>query len=213
MSSSRQTISQLFTAMRTTVKSYSVGAIEVHQEIDGTAFFPGGAGLWRGISPKGVLPDEFPLNSIMFLGHNFDSVQGHRESCIRGIERMNTGTWHFLIRYLKAADISPQCGFYTNALVGLQPDKANGKMYATAKFYSECNRFLVRQVAIVQPQLVVALGRKAAEQLELIDTTVRVVELLHPGNLVYRKSKEREALIAVQAEKLRHAYRGFEGIP
>ena len=65
LSNSRNVIEELFAAMRASVRSYGAGAIEVKKEIDGTAFFPGGSGLWRGLEPYGKLPEEFPESPVM----------------------------------------------------------------------------------------------------------------------------------------------------
>ena len=204
--------------MRSSVRSYGAGAIEVGNQVDGTAFFPGGTGLWRGLEAYGKLPDEFPEAPIMFLGHNFDSVKGHKDSCTRGIERMNTGTWHFLIRYLAAAELDPAGGFYTNAFVGLQPKNANGTLYANEEFYQECRAFLIEQISIVRPRLIVALGQNAARELDLVIGRLPLlqsmpsIQLMHPGAILYRKSAEREVVIAQQGTKLKTAWVGLTKI-
>jgi uracil-DNA glycosylase len=204
--------------MRLSVRSYGAGAIEVSNQIDGTAFFPGGGGLWRGLEPYGKLPDEFPNSPIMFLGHNFDSVKGYRQSCSRGIERMNTGTWYFLIRYLMAAELNPANAFYTNAFVGLQPEKANGTMFANEAFYQECRTFLVEQISIVRPRLIVALGQNAARELDLVTgrlsplQLIPSIQLIHPGAIVYCKSVERDFLIEQQGTLLKAAWQSLPDV-
>src|SRR5665213_2310156 len=54
------------------------GVRRIGEPIDGTAFFPGGHGLWRGILPHGPLPEQFPHRPIMFVGHKLR--QGSRPS-------------------------------------------------------------------------------------------------------------------------------------
>jgi len=218
LASSQEVIDRLFSAMRSSVRSYGAGAIEVRNQIDGTAFFPGGGGLWRGFEPYGKLPDEFPDSPIMFLGHNFDSVRGYKQSCSRGIERMNSGTWFFLIRYLMAADLNPANAFYTNAFVGLQPEKANGPMFANEAFYQECRTFLLEQIRIVRPRLIVALGQNAARELDLVTgrlpppRLLRSIQLIHPGAIVYCKSAERDVLIARQGALLKAAWQSLTDV-
>jgi hypothetical protein len=218
LASSQEVIDRLFSAMRSSVRSYGAGAIEVHNQIDGTAFFPGGSGLWRGLEPYGKLPDEFPDSPIMFLGHNFDSVRGYQQSSNRGIERMNTGTWYFLIRYLMAADLNPANAFYTNAFVGLQPEKANGTMFANEAFYQECRTFLVEQISTVRPRLIVALGQNAARELDLVAARlpppqiVPSIQLIHPGAIVYCKSAERDFLIVQQGTLLKAAWQSLTDV-
>lgn len=49
-------------------EGYPKGVIRVPAPIAGTAFFPGGHGLWR---PDVLKPlPEFPLGGIMVLGHD-----------------------------------------------------------------------------------------------------------------------------------------------
>ncbi len=76
----------LFIKMESTVTAYGPGAVKVHRQVDGTAFFPGGIGLWRGLEPHGEAPLNFPSQPIMVLGHNFDKVAGLEASWTRGIE-------------------------------------------------------------------------------------------------------------------------------
>lgn len=198
-------VAELFVAMSNVVMSYDDGAVRVDGFIDGTAFFPGGAGLWRARQPRGPLPRAFPHRPVMILGHNFDSVRGHQASVARGIERLNSGTWKYLLAYLEAAAIPSEECFFTNALVGLQPKGANGPMRAGEAYLAECRRFLTRQIEIVEPQLIAVLGVPALEHVLAVDPAVPVVALLHPGALTYVKAVDRAAFIEREAAKLRSA--------
>jgi hypothetical protein len=53
----------------------------VDRLIEGTAFFPGGTGLWRGDRYGGPIPEFFPERPVMFLGHNFDSKKHTVKHC------------------------------------------------------------------------------------------------------------------------------------
>jgi uracil-DNA glycosylase len=118
---------------------------------------------------------------------------------------MNNGTWLFLLEYLRAAELDPLDCFFTNALVGLQPLKAEGAMYAVDAFYQECRVFLKKQINIVRPRLIVALGQKAIEELNFVRTDVPSIQLMHPGALLYIKSSERGAYIVRQGTQLKIA--------
>jgi hypothetical protein len=200
-------ITELFAAMRSTVTDYSEGALEVTDEVDGTAFFPGGSGLWRGMMPHGLLPGRFPSSPIMILGHNFDSVKGHEKSCARGIERMDQGTWKFLLCYLDKAQICPSDCFFTNVFVALQPKRATGGLRASDDFKAECRSFLGVQVRLVKPRLLVLLGKEAQRQYSLAECNIPSVAVRHPGSLQYQKAEQREAIISQQVELLRKALR------
>jgi hypothetical protein len=76
-----QVVERLLTSMTLMVQSYHpdvrrTGAT-LSELIPGTAFFPGGAGLWRGSQPFGPMPEFFPDHPVMFVGHNFDSARAY----------------------------------------------------------------------------------------------------------------------------------------
>jgi hypothetical protein len=64
--------------------------------IGGTAFFPGGSGLWRGNEPFGQLPDLFPETAVMIVAHNFDSMRAHEKSRRQGGEAQSF-FWRILL--------------------------------------------------------------------------------------------------------------------
>ena len=156
------------------------GVQRVGAPIDGTAFFPGGHGLWRGTEPHGPLPEFFPRNPVMFVGHNFDSVRGYERSRQRGIELIRNTTWAKLLQYIAAAGLSPEECFFTNALMGLQPATSVGRLKTTELFRAECRQFLSEQVRIVRPRAIAALGPVAAQDLDRLDTGLPVIALKHP---------------------------------
>ena len=122
----------------------------VGEAIDGTGFFPGADGLWRGTEPHGPMPVWFPKDTIMFVGHNFDKVGGYERSLKRGIEVINGPTWRKLREYIACASLMPRECFFTNALMGLQPIQARGPLKTTARFRTECRNFLHEQISIVR---------------------------------------------------------------
>lgn len=156
------------------------GVQRVCEPIDGTAFFPGGHGLWRGTKPHGPLPEFFPNAPVMFVGHNFDSVRGYRRSQERGIELVRNTTWVKLLQCIAAAGLRPEECFFTNALMGLQPKASVGTLKTTERFRAECRQFLSEQVRIVRPRAIAALGPVAAQDLERLKTRVPVIALKHP---------------------------------
>lgn len=176
----------------------------VGEAIDGTAFFPGGHGLWRGTTPYGPLPDYFPEAPVMFVAHNFDKIAGYERSRKRGVEPLGAATWKNLIAYLAFADLNPDQCFFTNALMGLQPTKALGKLKTTDVFREQCRSFLAEQIAIVQPLLIVALGEVARADLAEMPAAAGAITLMHP----YRANMDR-ALPETQGRRLRVALDGL----
>jgi hypothetical protein len=172
--------------------------------IPGTAFFPGGAGLWRGSQPFGPLPEFFPDNPIMFVGHNFDSARAYAVSKERGGEAQSP-FWKNLLAYLSHAGLEPGECFFSNALMGLKPGSATGPMPSTPAYKDECQAFLHEQIRIVKPSLVVALGEKAFTCVRKLESSVRCLRLLHPSARELKPRATRQIHIARHGDLLRDA--------
>jgi uracil-DNA glycosylase family 4 len=200
-------ISNLFETMERTVKSYGPGAVKVHRRIEGTAFFPGGIGLWRGLDPYGEALFGFPTSPVMILGHNFDKVAGLEASWKRGVEKMAGATWLILRRYLQTAGVDESECFFTNVLVGLQPLKSPGKMVADDDYYEECRTFLHEQIRLIKPRLVATLGKPAKAQYLLSACDTPYVGLVHPMYpfTLGRNGDKCAEIVVAEAAKLRDA--------
>jgi hypothetical protein len=198
-------VADLFKMMESTVTAYGPGAVKVHRRVDGTAFFPGGIGLWRGLEPQGSAPSHFPRCPIMILGHNFDKVAGLDASWRRGVEVMGGATWLILRRYLETAKVDKLDCFFTNVFVGLQPDKSPGKVNAGEEYFEQCRDFLRQQIARVKPRLVATLGITAEKQYVLIRCEVPHVALVHPMYpfSLGRDGERCKEIVASEAGKLK----------
>ena len=62
--------------------SYPNGVIKIPERLDGTAFFPGGWGLWN--TQPHELPPPVPIGGSLVIGHNFDSEAGFQRSFHHG---------------------------------------------------------------------------------------------------------------------------------
>jgi len=172
--------------------------------IGGTAFFPGGSGLWRGSKSFGHLPDLFPEAPVMIIAHNFDSMRAYEKSVRRGGEAQSF-FWRILLAYLSAAAIRPDRCFFTNALMGLKPGSAVGSMPAVPGYHDQCQVFLVRQIEIVNPSIIVTLGQKAHSRVTKLRPVCPFVSLLHPSARELKPLPTRCALIDREAKGLRAA--------
>ena len=158
---SDETISLLNEAMSKTVPldSYPSRVLPMPVErIAGTAFFPGGSGLYlEDREPASVV---FPVGGVMILGHNFDSEAGFMASVARGKEKLTSGTWAPLLRVLKEADIPLAQCFFTNAFIGLCEGNDNRKYRGRddGAFRAACRVFLSAQIDFQRPRLIVTLG-------------------------------------------------------
>src|SRR5580700_4815256 len=97
---------------------YPNGVIRISKRISGTAFFPGGYGLWN-TQPDVPLP-AMPVGGVMIVGHNFDSEVGFEYSLNHPGKNLKSSTWRNLLAFLKQVEILPEWCFFTNAYVGLQ---------------------------------------------------------------------------------------------
>lgn len=202
---SQSVIQRLLDEMTTLVRSYHPATRKtgssIPELISGTAFFPGGAGLWRGDQPFGGLPAHFPEGPVMFVAHNFDSIRAHDSAKLKGGEAKSF-FWRTLLAYLENAGIDPEDGFFTNALMGLKPGSAVGDMPTVPGYEDECRRFLVRQIEIVKPSMIVALGQKAGKRVRAARPTVPSVVLLHPSARELKPLVARQKVISTQAKVL-----------
>lgn len=176
----------------------------------GTAFFPGGSGLWRGEEPFGALPEHFPERTVMFVAHNFDKNSSYQKSLTRGSEVLKDLFWVYMRAYITEAGLSESQCFFTNALMGLQPLKATAPMDTAPLFREQCRALMQKQIAIVKPRCIAILGDDATEELRNVTPTVSSDTLRHPSWLKYQKSEERPTIITEQAAKLK---RLFGGVP
>ena len=152
--------------------AYPDGWSEVRQRIRGTAFFPGGHGLW---DPKGNLP-PLPPRPIVIVGHNWGIPKHHCAAVAAGIvysedwskqERNGNATWWQLLPILRGAGVKPENCFFTNAFMGLKDDGGSnvGATFTTPDFDLRCREFLRFQLRILRPSVVVAMGHPAIRML------------------------------------------------
>jgi len=118
----------------------------------------------------------------MMLAHNFDAELLFNESVIRGIEKMDDGTWKGMHKYLKGAELPPERCFFTNVFMGLKPGrKSRGKYEGSEQHKKQCREFLKYQFKRIRPCLVVVLGTPALEQFHMVDCPYPHVSLQHPS--------------------------------
>lgn len=140
------------------VEPYPEVVIPVQKQIQHTSFFPGGIGLWRTLGSDLPL---FPVGGVMVLGQDFDSVKGYEKSLENAAENLTMPTWKNLQSLLERVNIQPETCFFTNIYIGLrQGTKNTGRFPGAAfvEFKARCSKFLLRQIAIQKPGLILTLG-------------------------------------------------------
>ena len=145
---------------------YPDGLVAVPERIRGTAFFPGGHGLWRE-TRGGSLP-HLPCGKVMVLGNNFDSECRYRKS-LRAGDELSTPTWRHLLTLLQSpgVNIRPEDCFFTNAYMGLltgcSTNTGESPGAKDPEFKRRCRSLLAEQIAVQRPRLILALGRFVPE--------------------------------------------------
>jgi uracil-DNA glycosylase len=138
---------------------YPTGVLRIREPIPGTAFFPGGYGIWNPTGSRELPP--FPVGGVMILGQDFHSEAGYLASLACGAESSNQPTWRNLIALLSEVGLAPSDCFFTNAFMGLRVGDATTGPFPGAsdpEFVAHCRWFLARQLQVQQPSLVVTLG-------------------------------------------------------
>jgi hypothetical protein len=196
---SEEVVQQLLAAMHLVVTNYhptvKQTGLTLSCLIPGTAFFPGGSGLWRGLEPRGPLPDLFPEVPVMFVGHNFDSIRAFDKAFDNGGEAGGE-FWRRLLGILAGASLCPENCFFTNVLMGLKPGSATGSMPSVPGYRDQCAQFLRKQIEIVRPSAVVALGVNAERFVSRLDWPW--IRSLHPTDWHFREKTTRQQRLKTQ---------------
>jgi uracil-DNA glycosylase len=145
----------------------------------------------------------------MFVGHNFDSIEAHgRAVKVKG--EANSTFWGNLKDFLaNAGPLDPADCFFTNALMGLKPDKPDGTMPDRSGYREQCQRFLVRQIEIVAPTAIITLGGEAAVQLRRAKrlcgapSEIDFAAVMHPSTRPKDQRPSRQAWLTTQGKTIR----------
>lgn len=123
--------------------------------IAGSAFFPGGDGLWQATSD--------PRGGVMVVGKIFGCLADFEKSRDRGHEDMGMSTWKRLLVLLEGLIDLNRC-FFTNAYPGLLEGMDNDAEFLRPLWYRvRCEEFMQWQMAEVKPRLILALGPFAVD--------------------------------------------------
>lgn len=98
----------------------------------------------------------------MVLGHDFHSEVGYLASMSLGGERLSMPTWRNLLRLFEQASVPLASCFFTNFYMGLREGSgATGPFpgAGNAAFVEHCSPFLIEQIRVQRPALILTLGR------------------------------------------------------
>lgn len=166
----------------------------------GTAFYPGGCGLWCGFEHFAPAPEFFPDSPAMIVAHNYSGAAAYRKLRAKGGEG---GSWwrDRVIPLLTVAGIDYTNAFFTNALMGLRDGASTGSMNATKEFENECSLFLSEQIRIVNPSVIITFGHNAYSRLRQIVPSV--AKCPHPSAWEFNPLVTRAANINARGLELR----------
>lgn len=141
------------------VEPYPDLVTEVTTMIDITAFFPGGKGLW-----KEEESDVFP--TILILGQDFSTEKEYMRMMQNKVNDINGSTWRNLRELFKEANVSLIDCFFSNVFMGLRKTESmTGKFpgFKNEDFVSRNIEFLLFQINVIKPKLIITLGKYSAE--------------------------------------------------
>lgn len=182
-----RTVNELFRAMKRIVTTYPSGTdpdgsewgVRPIQEpvpyLKGTAFFPGGYGVWR-TDPTLPVP-LIPVGGPLFVGHNFDGTESKEKSDDRPgrIDELDSETWQGMFTILGDLQLRihyDRC-FFTNALMGERIGEASGAVRVGRgadgrRYLHQCESFLRLQIRWARPRVLVVLGAHTIDRFRAI---------------------------------------------
>jgi uracil-DNA glycosylase len=158
----------LWAEVDSAVSPYPPGVVPVPQAIPGTAFFPGGLGLWLESEQS---PQSAAQGRILVVGQDFNTVAAYNRVFEVGTEIKTSRTWRNLRSILFEAQLPLKSCVFTNFYMGLRENGPETGIFPGAKdseFSDRCRKFFDHQVVIWQPRLIVTLGLPALRALSVI---------------------------------------------
>jgi hypothetical protein len=145
------TIRKLWVEMNETFRTcYPPGVVPVPEPLAGTAFFPGGFGLYAECPPD-----------IMIVGQDFNTIATYEKARHHGSEFDTSTTWRNMKAIFPRLGIPFERCLFTNFFMGLRESGSETGPFPGIKdphFVQACARFFERQLETVRPRLIVTLG-------------------------------------------------------
>jgi uracil-DNA glycosylase len=175
------------------VEPYPSGVLAVPQQIPGSNFFPGGAGVWCG---DATIVPPLPVGEVMVLGQDFHTLAGYNDVLNQATESFSDPTWRNLLQLLDRVPIERSHCFFTNVYMGLrEADSATGPFAGSSNdgFVYRCRRYFLRQLATQKPRLLLALGQPVLEFLAPLSPDLKAWE--RPAGTFRKRDKAGNSLI------------------
>ena len=157
----RDDITKILWSNISMVEPYPETIVPVREQVNGTAFFPGGSGLYNDIPC-------FNIPTIFVLGQDFSTEDYYNRILDGGIRDTDCPTWVNLLKLFKQAEIDLCDCFFSNAFIGLRKTTSmTGPFpgYKDVHFVNRNLQYLNFQIQIMKPSLIITLGKHAANML------------------------------------------------
>ena len=148
---------RLWAEMARTFPPYPKGVVPVPERIRGTAFFPGGLGLW--LDERGSAEPDTP--EVMVVGQDFNTLASYENARKEGSEIKTSRTWQNIEKIFPKLGLSFRNCFCTNFYMGLRENGPETGVFPGARgpeFVQRSARFFERQLDVMKPKLIVTLG-------------------------------------------------------
>jgi uracil-DNA glycosylase len=132
--------------------------MKVVDKMKGSGFFPGCTGFHNN-------PSDIKNTFVMVVGQDFATEEYHQKIGDKGEVDSNT-TWRNLKTLLKDIRIDEDICFFTNAYIGLRKNGKNTGQSPAKKspnFTQQCQKFFKEQLSVINPELVLILGKEPAK--------------------------------------------------
>lgn len=128
-------------------------------QVSGTAFFPGGSGVYCGSTAE---------KSILVLGQDFSTIANYNNMLAGISSDLSCPTWKNIMILFHEAGIDLKSCFFSNVFMGLRRTATSvGKYpgYHDKEFVKRNRTFLQHQIEVISPRGIITLGKYASEML------------------------------------------------
>ena len=143
--------------MASLVGPYPPGVLRVPEPIGGTAFFPGGLGLWlEGDNALQHFPRDF-----MVVGQDFNTFATYERARTAKSEVDSSPTWRNIRKIFPMLEVPLSDCFFTNVYMGLRargPETGRFPGANDRRYADRCVTFFRRQIEVARPRIIVTLG-------------------------------------------------------
>lgn len=136
--------------------------LPIRKKIGGTAFFPGGEGLWE--------KSDVEID-VLVLGQDF-GTKAYYDKILADetVKDTDCPTWINMLALFNKVGIKPERCFFSNVFMGLRTeDNMTGSLIRKSSEYDKYRMqsadFLIKQIQIINPKVIIVLGNEPTKML------------------------------------------------